>query len=347
MESNTTYFSNALNSTLQNIRIAEEFHHTKGHYEVRLRCTIAICVVNFLLCFTALFGNSAIILTIWKKSSLHCAANILLTSLAVSDFAVGLISHPLFIANLLMRIRYFSIPPRLLWVSFNVLTTFLSSVSFLTVTAIGMDRLLALQLHLRYRTVVTHFRVRCVIIFIWVYSGALSSVGAWSLVAYYKAVSPVIVAFLVGNFFIYLRIYLVVRRHQRQIQQQLLQPNNSGNNFCMKIFKKTAINTFLVYILLLCCYIPQCFVSLALFSSDWRFSFTAETITGTIVLLNSSLNPILYYWRISKMRRALIETLCCQKTTTETEDYNISNRVTANTNKRCIAQSSTRILTGC
>ena len=178
MESNTTYFYNALNSTLRNIRIAKEFHHTKGHYEVRLRCTIAICVVNFLLCFTALFGNSAIILTIWKKSSLHCAANILLTSLAVSDFAVGLISHPLFIANLLMRIRYFSIPPRLLWVSFNVLTTFLSSVSFLTVTAIGMDRLLALQLHLRYRTVVTHFRVRCVIIFIWTYSGALSSVGS-------------------------------------------------------------------------------------------------------------------------------------------------------------------------
>lgn len=135
MESNTTYFYNALNSTLRNIRIAKEFHHTKGHYEVRLRCTIAICVVNFLLCFTALFGNSAIILTIWKKSSLHCAANILLTSLAVSDFAVGLISHPLFIANLLMRIRYFSFPPRFLWVSFNVLTTFLTSVSFLTVTA--------------------------------------------------------------------------------------------------------------------------------------------------------------------------------------------------------------------
>ena len=345
MESNTTYLSTALNSTLQNVRGAKDFNHTKGHYEVQLRCTIAICVVNFFLCFTALFGNSAIILTIWKRSPLHSAANILLTSLAVSDFAVGLISHPLFIANLLMRIRYFSTPPRLLWVSFNVLTTFLSSVSFLTVTAIGMDRLLALQLHLRYRTVVTHFRVRCMIIFIWVYGGVLSSVGVWSLVAYYKAVSPAIVTFLIGNFFIYLRIYIVVRRHQRQIQQQLLQPNNSANNFCTKIFKKTAINTFLVYILLLCCYTPQCFVSLALFTSVWRFSSTAETISGTIVLLNSSLNPLLYYWRISKMRRALIETLCCQKTTTKTEGYNISNKVTANTNKRCIAQSSTRILT--
>ena len=35
--------------------------------------TIAICIIHGLLCFTALIGNSAILITIWKTSSLHSA----------------------------------------------------------------------------------------------------------------------------------------------------------------------------------------------------------------------------------------------------------------------------------
>ena len=298
MESNATQFFQDSNSTLQN-----------GYSEQELNHTIAICVMNIFLCLTALFTNFAVIIAIWKSPSLHSPTKILLSSLAVSDLAVGLIAHPLFIAYLLARIYGANIS-RTLWVAFNILSTFLSSASFLTVTAIGVDRLLAVELHLRYEAVVTHTRVRWLIIFIWILCGVCSSIGAKSLILYYQVAAPILVTLLVGNFAVYLRLYLIVRRHKAQIQQQQ-QEAHSGNVFSMKKFKRTAVNTFLMYVLLLCCYTPQCFVAVALFDRDWWVSHSVEITTGTVVLLNSSLNPALYCWRVREIRLALKQYFSC------------------------------------
>lgn len=313
MKSNTTRPFYASNSTSQNSSGEnEDYCQSDGYSEEEMNHTIAICVVNVFLCLTALFGNSTIIIAIWKTSSLHSPANMLLTSLAVSDFAVGLISHPLFIATLVRQMYDISTSSRALWVAFNIVSTFLSGASFLTVTAIGIDRLLALQLHLRYVAVVTPFRVRWLIIFIWVISGVSSSIGVRSLVLYYQVAAPVLVTLLVVNFVVYFRIYHIVRRHQVQIQQRERQQDaNNGNIFSMNRFKKTAMNTFLVYILLLFCYTPQSFVAVALFKTSWRLSSKVAITTGTIVLLNSSLNPLLYCWRVREIRTAIKQYFCC------------------------------------
>ena len=102
----------------------------------------------------------------------------------------------------------------------SILGPFLSIASFFAVTAIGVDRLLALQLHLRYEAVVTPFRVTWVVIFIWVLSGIYASTKLWISNRYDTISSAIIVWLLVGNFVVYLKIYLIVRRHQKQIQRQ-------------------------------------------------------------------------------------------------------------------------------
>jgi len=93
---------------------------------------------------------------------LHSAASILLANLAVSDLTVGLLLEPFFIANILITVKY-TVHVVLLY---NIVAAFLSVASFITVTAIGIERLLALQLHLRYHAVVKPFRVTGVVIFI-------------------------------------------------------------------------------------------------------------------------------------------------------------------------------------
>lgn len=123
---------------------------------------------------TTLFGNSAILITIWKTSSLHSVANILLSSLAVSDLAVGLIVQPLFIAS--VQCRVYSV-----FIVYATMGKFFSIASFFTVTAIGIERLLALQLHLRYHALVTPFRVTGVVILIYFISGIIVSCSLWIL----------------------------------------------------------------------------------------------------------------------------------------------------------------------
>ena len=71
---------------------------------------------------------------------------------------------------------------------------------------------------------------------------------------FYYALSPVILPFLVLNFGVYLKIYLIVRRgHQLQIAPQEQQLQCQDGNTLWRL-KKSAVNMFLVYILLLLCY---------------------------------------------------------------------------------------------
>ena len=287
-----------------------DFTSQSENYDERNYYTIAVCVaVNVLLSFTALFGNCAILITLWKTPSLHSPESILLASLAVSDLAVGLVIHPLYITAFLKNsyIQHNSFE-----VVFDFLVTFLCNASFFTATAIGVDRLLAVQLHLRYEAVVTSFRVTGVVTLIWALSGLFSSTRLWIPRVFYNGLSPLTFVLLVVNFGVYLKIYLIVRRHQIQIahQQQQQHQGHDGNIFWR--LKKSAVNTFLVFTVLLFCYMP---CSLLFLKGDklgfYSSSAAVGIISTTITLLNSSLNPLLYCWRIREMRTAIKDRFCC------------------------------------
>lgn len=260
----------------------------------------AICVTAIIIC-TTLFGNAAILITIWKTSSLHSVANILLSSLAVSDLAVGLIVQPLFIASL----RWTTYLAFILYVIFG---TFFNIASFLNVTAIGIERLLALQLHLRYNAEVTSLRVTVVIIFIWLFSGIVSSFSLWIPKVFYIAPSILYISVLAGNFVVYFKIYLIIRRHQRQIQHQQQQHNIFSD---VKRFKRTALKTFFACIVLICCYMPYSLVVKIALIEGLKFSTRVYFITVALIFLNSTINPLLYYWRDKEIRRALKRLFCC------------------------------------
>ena len=271
--------------------------------------TVLLSAVNLFLSCTALIGNVLILATILNTSSLHTAANFLLANLAVSDLAVGLVGHPLFVTALLVRLYHPGINgvSPLLWRIFNTVISFSCGASFFTITAIGVDRLLALQLHLRYVAIVTPFRVGWIIFLIWVVSGVFSSVRLYAHLSY-NALSPIIFTLLVGNSAVYLKVYLIVRRHLKQVIHRE-GPTNRDSIFSVQRFKRSALNTFLVYILMLCCYLPYSLV-LEIFFKGIDISLLARHLTTTIVLLNSSLNPLLYYWRVREIRSAMKHYFC-------------------------------------
>ena len=273
------------------------FEQIDGYY------LTAISVANIPLCLAALLGNSAILITIWKTPSLHSPAHKLLASLAVTDFAVGLIAQPLLISLLLTANYGSSHIFQINCLVFNLVAYFLCGVSFTTVTVIGLERLLALRLHLRYNSIVTTNRVKLAIIGIWFWGGLCSL--PWLRNSGDFAVLVVIgFVLLVANFVIYFDIRLVVRRHQAQIQP--LQPGAySSNIFNLTRLKKSTVNIFLVFILLIFCYVPQMSVLIA-----GGYSLTVYYVTITIVFLNSSLNPPLYCWRVRELRSAMKQRFC-------------------------------------
>ena len=124
--------------------------------------------------------NSVTIHAIRKTSSLPKPLKTLLLSLAVSDLGVGLTVQPLYIALLVMKLEpngennpvYHTTHS-----AFYILANLLSYASFFGVTALTVDRFLAVHFYLRYQELVNHKRVIGVVISMWLLSAILSLIG--------------------------------------------------------------------------------------------------------------------------------------------------------------------------
>ena len=107
----------------------------------------------------AFLSNLAIIVTVFKTSSLQRPSNILLCSLATSDCLVGLLAQPLFFTwwMLIQRVEDYSC----LYLQPLTLAAFLSrtfavGLSLIILTVISLDRCYALSWPLSYRAKVTN-----------------------------------------------------------------------------------------------------------------------------------------------------------------------------------------------
>ena len=78
----------------------------------------------------------------------------------------------------------------------------------------------------------------------------------------------------------------------------------------MARYKRTVSNALWVNLTLAMCYIPFAVVTAAIaVRGSSAFLSLAELLTVSLVYLNSSLNPVLYCWKIKEVRQAVKETI--------------------------------------
>ena len=153
----TNFTDDNSQKTLSELRCKAEFIG-KVHSEL-----IFLSALNTFLSITAFLENILILVALHKDTSLHPPSKLLFRNLAITDLFVGITAEPLYVVYWMSEVRE-------RWdVCFYVLLSGLSAsyilcaVSLSTMTAISVDRLLALSLGLRYRQVVT-FKRTCVTI---------------------------------------------------------------------------------------------------------------------------------------------------------------------------------------
>ena len=121
---------------------------------------IVNCILNAPLMLISILGNALVLIAVRRTPSIHSPSMTFLYSLAVSDLLVGLIVQPLYIANTLTNICVLKLLT-------GMIAFFVCGVSLYSITAISVDRLIALLFHLRYASLVTKSRVRYTILVIW------------------------------------------------------------------------------------------------------------------------------------------------------------------------------------
>ena len=278
-----------------------------------------LSVLNIFLSITAFVGNTLILAALRKESSLHRPSKLLLRSLATTDLCVGLISEPLYVTYLMSVVNEHWSMCRYVLIPRIIADLIFCGVSLLTMTAISVDRLLALLLGLRYKQVVTLKRTYVIVIKFWAVCSAFSIMHFWNgLIAIFYTIIVIILSLcLVTSIYSYTKIFVTLssRHRQNQVQDQAQQPNQI-NPLNIARYRKAVSSALWLQLTLVACYLPVGVTTALVANMGLTTSvFLAWRYTYTLVYLNSSLNPILYCWKIDEVRQAVRDTirqvLCC------------------------------------
>ena len=268
---------------------------------------ILLSVFNIFLSITAFLGNALILAALHKVSSIYPPTKLLFQCLAVTDLCVGVIVQPIFAAS------FFLLSSKIFENGSNFFTPLLIEVTILTSTAISVDRLLALLLGLRYRHVVTLRRVRVVILCVWLVAalpGSLTFFTPFHIC--FKLFLTIIILSLVISLVSNTRIFFILRHQQAQLQDsfQQGQPNIEGIPLNITRYKKTVSTIIWVQLASVACYAPYVITSLLrLVNEDSEILDKSDLLSSTLLYLNSSLNPIVYCWKIRDVRQQVKSTI--------------------------------------
>ena len=272
---------------------------------------IVLLALNGFVAITAFLGNTLILVALRKESSLHAPSKLLFRNLATTDLCIGLIVEPLCITYLISSLKERWFICRYIVEVHNTTGRILGGVSLLTLTAISVDRLLALLLGLRYRQVVTLNRIYRIVVAFWVVSSAKATIHFWNNLITLWIDCTVVTLCVVTSIFSYTKIFLTLRHNQIHAQGNVNQGQpNQTVQLNKARYRKTVSSALWVQFALVVCYLPVAAVEgLRLQRGVTPDIFVAWLYSGTLVLLNSTLNPILYCWKIREVRQAVKDTL--------------------------------------
>ncbi|XP_042603024.1 trace amine-associated receptor 13c-like [Cyprinus carpio] len=255
-------------------------------------------------------GNLLVIISVSHFKQLQTPANILILSLAVSDFLMGVFVMPLYLSRLIESC----------WTSgsmmcsvFNFVTFQTTSVSVHTVALIAIDRFLALSSPFIYSQKVSPTVICIVTLFNWLFSLIYNFIllfvnGNFTIVmcpgtcvyimdGVSSLIDLLIVLLMPCTLIIilYTHVFVIAKRHATAIRA--LQVHNSTgsskNRVSDKSERKAAILLGILVIVFLLCLLPYYICSLLIPYSNADL-FYVRNVAVIFFFLNSTINPIIY-----------------------------------------------------
>lgn len=269
-------------------------------------------VMDACLPITSVGGSAFLIAAVIKFPQLReVPSNLLLASQAVSDLLVGLLVQPLLTAVHVGYLRGNCLTSREFLKSF--FTYWIHALLFssgINICFITVDRYISIVYPLRHVAVVTERRVFRAIIANWLFSLLFAGVQVVPIfpetTARLFSIIPLVLLLSV-TFFCYFKITRIARRHKRQLQGQTKAAQVPIN------FQSSKTAVMMVGVVILC-YVPGMSVVVGLYANKNIVILEAvKPFVTTLVVLNSSINPLVYYMRSRKIRRCVWKVIKCEK----------------------------------
>ena len=266
---------------------------------IQIMITMTACPFTILL-------NILVILAVKKTPRLQSKPYILLAYLAATDAFIGLtVQQSSILVELFRLIDMNSLAKNIRHYFHNGASLAGITNSLLHLTLVTFERLVAIKFTIHYPLLITGKNIKVSVATFWIIAFC-----AWAL----KYVTPYVILFTIGPLvpgciiFIaisYVILYRETLRHKKrikteQIAQQEVQTFLKEN----KALKTT------VYVVgsLVLCFIPLSFMLLSMGVDCLSFvtSIYFVSFYRVLIMLNSLLNPLIYFWRDKEMRKLVL-----------------------------------------
>ena len=296
---------------------------------------ISLAIVMFVMIFVAILGNSVVCYIVYQKPAMRSAINLLLATLALADLLSAILCMPFSFVTVIAQKWIFGNEVCLVN---GILYAFLVTEATFVLVTISIDRYLII---VRRRDTLTPQKARLYIGLSWAISfiAAIPPLFGWGKYGFKSGQMQCTLnfpsrtlgeltyglVFFGGTFIVplvimgycYFYILKTVRRNSSRIQNHPPPPGSvlgtkmhrPGRMNIDYSFKTRAFTTILIlFIVFVMTSLPYSITRFVLlFSGQTKFSLSANAIIVWLFYLNSTLNPVIYYWRINKFREACID----------------------------------------
>ena len=110
----------------------------------------------------------------------------------------------------------------------------------------------------------------------------------------------------------YYKVFRIIRQHQQQVQGNQSSQNFGQPTINLAKYKKSVVSILYILAVFSFCFLPMT-VALGMMSvkeSDFQEMEAVFSVTLVLVFLSSSLNPVLYLWRLNDIRIGVKHLLC-------------------------------------
>ena len=268
-------------------------------------CTFTVVVTILIICL-----NSVTILAYWKSSQLRKkTTNFLIFILSINDLAVGIIVGPLFITLFIREIALKRATDIINYLNLCSIV-FLSTISFQTMIIMNCERYLGIVHPIFHRMKVTKKRLLRCLIFIWIFGAAQNVLLFHYEAVIIKLITIEVILLLVLLLYMYVKIYLSAPKSRNKVHQDEMQ------RFKEKTFMKNAKlakSCFLVIISSYICFIPASIVN-GMTRNRSEGVYLMQIWCEVLLLLNSCLNSVLFFWSNNCLRKEAFILLGCNLT---------------------------------
>ncbi|XP_058248440.1 trace amine-associated receptor 6-like [Hemibagrus wyckioides] len=281
-------------------------------------------------------GNLLVIISVLHFKQLHTPTNMLVLSLAVSDFFVGALVMPLMFIWVIESCWIFG---RDFCICFWLTAFFLMVISIYNIALIAVDRFFALLNPFLYTNIVS-MRTMCTVVYLnWCVNLVYSSVifhymnflmcpgecyfilnEAWSVIdIIYSFIFPLSVIII-----LYTRVFLLAKKHAtaiRELNNHTRPKTQKITSHSMKSERKAAKVLGILVSVFLMCLLPYIIYGFLGYVIELQLE-TFQKVT-VLICLNSTINPFIYALFYPWFRRCIKLTITLQIFQTDSALINV------------------------